>query len=133
MTSPLQLSSLGERINLQLQQGATFGPITATMTNPDTTPVNLTGCTIFGSVRKTALAADPAAAVITVAITNAAGGIYTFTIPAATTDGLTAGEQRTAPESQYVWDLFLKDAAGRVLPLYYGDVMVLRRVTRPTP
>lgn len=54
MTTPLQLSSLGERMNLLLQQGATFGPIVATMTNPDLSPVNLTGCTIFGSVRKTA-------------------------------------------------------------------------------
>jgi hypothetical protein len=133
MTAPLQLSSLGERMNLQLQQGAGFGPIVATMLNPDgVTGVNLTGCTIFGSIRKAATP-DVIAAPITVAITAPLTGNYNFLVTAANTDGLTAGDTLRAPESRYVWDLFLKDAASQVFCLYYGDVVVQRRVTKPTP
>lgn len=129
----LEISALGERINLLLQQGAAFGPITATMLNPDeTTPVDLTGCTIFGSVRKTA-ATDTVAAALTVAITTPLAGVYTFQLTGAQTDLITAGEVIKSAESQYVWDLFLKDSTDRVTQLYYGAVQVLRRVTRPTP
>jgi hypothetical protein len=119
-------------MNLQLQQGATFGLITATMSNPDLSPVNLTGCTIFGSIRKAATP-DVIAAPITVVITAPLTGNYTFQVTAANTDLLTAGDALQSPGSQYIWDLFLKDASARVLNLYYGDVKVLRRVTKPTP
>jgi hypothetical protein len=132
MQTALLLSSLGERMNLQLQQGATFGPIVATMNNPDASPVNLTGCTIFGSIRKAATP-DVIAAAITVAITAPLTGNYNFLVTATATDALTAGDSLQASDSQYVWDLFLKDAAARVLPLYTGVCQVLRRVSKPTP
>lgn len=132
MTTPLQLSSLGERMNLQLQQGATFGLIVATMTNPDTSPVNLTGCIIFGSIRKAATP-DVIAAPITVVITAPLTGGYTFQVTAANTDLLTAGDALQSSASQYIWDLFMKDAAASVLSLYSGTAQVLRRVTTPTP
>jgi hypothetical protein len=128
----LQIDALGERMNLVVTQGATFGPILATMLNPDLSEVNLTGCVIFGSVRKTPGAATEEAA-IAVTITAPLTGNYEFEIAEAETDGLSAGDFLESAESAHVWELYLKDTAGRVLPLYYGTLRARKRFTRPTP
>ena len=47
-----QVGTRGERLDLIVRQGATLGPHTVTLTNPDGSAVNLTGCTIQGQVRK---------------------------------------------------------------------------------
>jgi hypothetical protein len=120
---------LGEEYNLLIRQGATFGPVTVTMTNPDTTPVNLTGCTIRGKIRRKALDAA-VVATFTVSITDAVNGGYQFSLTDEVTSAMTAGEYTSSSESKYVWDLEMEDTLGKVLPLYYGKVTVLREVTR---
>ena len=40
------LGYIGERLDLLIRQGATFGPFDVTLANPDKTPVNLTGATV---------------------------------------------------------------------------------------
>lgn len=120
---------LGEEYNLLIRQGATFGPVTVTMTNPDTTPVDLTGCTIRGKIRKKAL--DVAVvATFTVTITDAPNGEYQFLLTDEITSAIEAGEYASSSASKYVWDLEMEDTLGKVLPLYYGAVTVLREVTR---
>lgn len=47
-----QVGFRGERLDLIARQGATLGPFVVTLTNPDNSPVNITGCTIRGLVRK---------------------------------------------------------------------------------
>ena len=127
MTNAIQ--NYGERLDLRIRQGATFGPINATMNNPDGSAVDLTGCTVRGQIRKKAL--DTAiVATFDCAITNATAGQYTFGLTAAITAGITAGETVELNASQYVWDLELLDASNRVTALYYGGVTVLREVTR---
>jgi hypothetical protein len=123
------LGFAGEEYTLLIRQGATFGPVTATMRNPDTTPVDLTGCTIRGKIRKKALDAA-VVATLTCTITNAVGGVYEFGLTDEQTAAIDAGEYMASSASKYVWDLEMEDAAGRVLPLYYGQVTVLREVTR---
>lgn len=126
----LVLGNIGERIDLRIRQGADFGPVRATMTNPDASPVNLTGCTLRGMVKKKPSDAQPAATFV-VTVTDALAGQFAFTLPHAATFSLKAGARIDAPESAYVWDLEMEDSLGRVVPLYYGDVQVLREVTRP--
>lgn len=124
-----QLGYIGERLDLLIRQGATLGPFICTLSNPDASPVNLTGATIRGQIRKKA--ADTAVvATLSVIIMNPTGGQYSFALDAATTAGIVAGADITKPESVYLWDMELQDSLGRVIPLYWGDVRVHREVTR---
>lgn len=128
MTTPV-LGTFGTKVDLLIRQGATFGPTTATLRNPDTSAVNLTGATIRGQIRRQALDADVVKA-FTCTITNAAGGVFTFGLSDADTAAIPAGEGLLERQSRYVYDIEMLDSAGRVLPLMYGDVTVLREVTR---
>ena len=134
MTTPT-IGYYGERLDLRVRQGATFGPIQATMRNPVVppaelgTPVDLTGCTIRGQIRRKALDVAIVAS-FAVTITNAVNGQYEFGLSSTTTTGITAGETLDSTQSKYVWDLELVDSSGRITPLYYGVVNVLREVTR---
>lgn len=140
MATP-KIGYYGERLDILIRQGATFGPFPAQMFGPVDTnnpthvsqgygdPINLTGCTIRGKIRKTALSAT-VTATLAVTITTAATGQYSFTLTDTTTAAIVAGEKVTDKASQYVWDLELVEATGRVIPLYYGAAIVLREVTR---
>jgi hypothetical protein len=134
MSTPT-IGYFGERLDIKIRQGATFGPIQATMRNPVVSPatigtlVNLTGCTIRGQIRRKALDVAIIAS-FSVTITDAVNGEYEFGLTSSTTVAITAGEDIKSPTSKYVWDLELVDATGRITPLYYGDVTVLREVTR---
>jgi hypothetical protein len=123
------IGTRGERLNLLIRQGATFGTFHATMANPDGSPVNLTGCLIRGQIRKTA---DSATVITNITVTSAydATGAYSFGITDEQTAVITAGFDIDRPESIYVWDLELLDSLGQIIPLYYGDALVYRRVTR---
>lgn len=129
MPAAQTIGDIGQRLDLLIRQGGTFGPQRITLTNPDTTPVNLTGATVRGQIRKRP--ADAAVvAQLEVESPYDATGTFTIGLSAAVTAGITAGLDVTKPESLYVWDLELQDSLGRVLPLFYGDVRVHREVTR---
>ena len=124
----LVLNGLGERMDLHLQQGVKFGPMDCTLRNPDLSPVDLTGATFFGGIRKSAKSAQ-VLATITVSYTNRVAGQYRWWIEAAATGALPCGELLNSPESQYIWDFFMRDAAGTDIPRYYGLVLVNRRAS----
>jgi len=46
------ISNLGSELDLILRRGSTFGPVTLTLTNPDTTTVNLTGLSFSASIKR---------------------------------------------------------------------------------
>lgn len=123
------LGDIGEKIDLKIRQGADFGPITETLVNPNETPVDLTGCTVQGQIRKTAASTEVVAA-ITFEIIDAAAGTIRWGLSNAQTAAIAAGDDLKARESRYVWDRELIDSTGRVVPLSYGDVLVWREVTR---
>lgn len=125
----ITLGNLGEELNLKIRQGASFGPFRAQMKNADASIVNLTGCTIRGQLRKKALDAAVVATLVCT-ITDPLLGKYEFGMPVAATTLLPAGEQLSASESQYVFDIELLTATGEVIPLYYGKVQNFREVTR---
>ena len=123
------LGYIGEKLDLLIRQGATLGPFQGAMTNPDGTPVDLSGCVLRAQIRKKAL--DPAVVTpVTVTITDPLSGQYVFGLSAELTAAIVAGESIKDPTSKYVWDMEMVDASGQVLPLYYGDVSVFREVTR---
>lgn len=129
-TAVKRLGSIGERMDLLIRQGATLGPFTATMTNPDGSPVDLTGASIVGQIRKTPQSRDVTAHV-EVAIIEPKAGKYRFGISAEVTALIPAGADITKTDSKYAWDLELHDSSGRgVVPLYWGEVQVHREVTR---
>lgn len=122
---------LGVRQNLQIRQGATFGPLRLTVRNPDNTPVDLTGSTLVGHIRKTAKAPVVLLELVGTIEGDSADGVWRVEeLTAAQTAALAAGETPAEPASQYVYDLEWTDATGRVTPLLYGTVSVLREVTR---
>jgi hypothetical protein len=125
----LELGWYGEEMTLRIRQGGTFGPFYAEMKNPDLTPVDLTGCTITGQIRKKA---KDTTVVCSIAFTIDAGtgGTYSFTIDKVTTALLECGESANSAASKYVYDIEMVDALGRSYPLYYGNVLVFREVTR---
>lgn len=124
----LTLGSIGEEMDLLIRQGATFGPHVVTMTNPDGSPVDLTGVLLRGSIRK-----EPRALVkydLTFVITNPTGGVYKMFMLDTETKVLTAGPSLSHVDSRYVWDSEMVDTLGNVIPLYYGKVNVQREITR---
>ena len=123
------LGYIGERLDLLIRQGATFGPFDVTLANPDKTPVNLTGATVRAHVRKKALDANVVID-LQVQITDASAGKFQFGLSDELSASITAGETVKDPASLYVWDMELEDVLGRVVPLYYGEVKVFREVTR---
>lgn len=128
MVTP-RIGTFGTRTDLDIRQGATFGPLTLTFKNPDGSAVNLTGCSLTGQIRKQALSSTVVQA-FTAAITDAAAGVATLTIDAVATAAIPAAETPISPDSRYVYDVELIDTQGRVIPVLYGDVVVLREVTR---
>lgn len=119
----------GEELNLLVRQGATFGPVNGTLTNPDTSPVDLTGCTLRGQIRRTP-SSTGVSAPLDFTITNAALGQFYFKVSAANTTLLAAGDTETDPDSVYTWDMEMQDTAGSVLPMAWGAVNVFREVTK---
>jgi len=125
-----QVGFIGERLDLKVRQGATLGPHVVTLSNPDGTPVNLTGCTIQGQVRKNALDVGAPVATFDVVYIDRLAGQFSFGISHEDTALIPAGEFQKDEESQYQWDMELLDSQNRMIPLYYGDFENFREVTR---
>jgi hypothetical protein len=130
MTAPV-LGDRGDRVDLLIRQGATFGPHEITLTNPDDTPVDLTGATVRAQMRRKALTTGLPLATFDTPVTDAAAGVFTLGLSAAATAALVAGEDPASLDSRAVWDLEVQDATGRVVPVYWGSVTIHREVTRP--
>jgi len=125
-----QVGFRGERLDLIARQGATLGPFVVNLTNPDNTPVNIAGCTIRGQVRKNALDTTKVAD-FTIQAIDPSAGKFSFEIPHSVTSGIPAGEFQRSPESLYYWDMELLDTTDKITPLYYGEYINFREVTRP--
>ncbi|NBQ13106.1 MAG: hypothetical protein EBU31_00485 [Proteobacteria bacterium] len=123
------IGDIGQNLDLDIRQGATFGPHTVTLRNPGGLPVNITDWMFRGQVRKTAADATIAAS-FTFSIVSAMDGQFTFSIPATATAAITAGDNKLSAASQYVYDIEAQDAAGNVRPIVYGAAFVFREVTR---
>ena len=124
-----KIDLLGDRLDLDMKQGCSWGPFSVTLTNDNGTAVDLTGCTIRGSIRKTRLSTTQIVA-LTVTSDYDATGTFSFSLTPAQTLLIEAGESLNSAASQYVWDLEMLDSAERVTSIYYGTIRVLAEVTR---
>jgi hypothetical protein len=128
-----KITLIGARLDLELRQGTTFRrTVTVLQRLPDdsTAPVDLSGSSIRGQVRKAALDPDPAAAAFAVAVTDAAGGAFQLLLTDEQTALLTCGPKITDTASQYEYDVEIEDAAGDVVPLLQGTLRIKAEVTR---
>jgi hypothetical protein len=93
----------------------------------DVTPMDLTGCTVLGTVRKAPREAGPPQASFTITMaSDRTLGYYDMTIP----DEITATMDVTEDMVTFYWDSELIDALGRVIPLFYGQFKVYAEATR---
>lgn len=122
------IGNFGANLDLNIKQGSTFSA-TVTVTNPDSSPVNLTGSSLRAQIRKLALDTAVVAQFV-MQIVDAVNGVFTMTLSDTDTAAIITGEQLASTASKFVWDLEMVDSAGRVIPLMYGDVKVFREVTR---
>ncbi len=124
-----RIGYVGDRLDLDVRQGGTFGPYEISELDDDDLPIDLTGCTIRGQIRKS-LSSAAVLASFTCAIVDAAGGIWNFGLTNLQTQALDAGPSSSHPDSRYVYDIELVDVAGRVHPRLYGTIFVTGEVTR---
>ena len=125
-----QIGSIGERLDIILRQGSTLGPFIVTLTDSNGTPIDLTGATITGQVRKNALDTGSPVATFDIVYINRVAGQFSFGMAKATTVAIPAGEYQQDEASQYKWDMELTDSLTRCIPLYYGNFENFREVTR---
>lgn len=125
-----EIVNKGQELNLTIRQGATFGPITCTLTNQDTSPVNITGFTFRAHVRKTPISRKATGFAATCAVVNGAAGQFSFEFTDDNTAALQAGDTENDADSLYYWDMEMEQGDGRVVPLVYGTVKVFREVTK---
>ena len=125
------LGGKGAALDLLIRQGSTHGPNFTTLKDGTGAAINITGATITAQVRKTPDALTVAAPVVCTLVTPASG-TFTWSISATATAALTCDPiDELAEDSQYVWDMEILYADGRVQPLMYGAVSVFREVTKP--
>lgn len=125
-----QIGSRGKRLDIVARQGADIGPFIVDLVNADGSPVNLTGCLITGQVRKNALDTTKVAD-LTIVVIDPLTGRFSFEILQSVSKDIPAGEFQRSIESVYQWDMELLDISNRVTPLYYGEYLNFREVTRP--
>jgi hypothetical protein len=122
MSSCLTVGRRAQRVHLHMVRGHAFGPVTITLTGPDgTTPINLTGASLYAQVRRKASDED-AVATFVVTVTNASGGIASMSMTEAEAENIPAVDDHTAPGSQSVWDVVLVDSLGRPTVLAGGPL-----------
>jgi hypothetical protein len=129
MTTPT-LGTKGAALDLLVRQGATLGPNSTLLKDGTGAAMDLTGCTLSAQIRRSP-SSSTVDATATFTITNAVLGAFDWEFPATETAMLSCDAvDETLPESQYVWDMELLYASGRVVPLLYGAVSVFREVTK---
>lgn len=126
-TTPV-IGHYGAPMDLRIKQGSTFSA-TVNLQNPDTTPVDLTGSQLRAQIRKKALDAAVVATFV-ITVTDAPGGVFDMLLSDEVTAQIVTGESLQSTDSKFVWDMEMEDTLGRVIPLFYGNVVVFREVTR---
>lgn len=125
-----KISTLGERLDLELHQGASLLPYRHTLTYADLTPVDLTGHQVRGQIRKTALASSVVATFTCVLASPPSLGWYEFSLSDEQTAAIPCGDKISDVASLYEYDIELEDAAGNVRCMLWGLVRIKAGATR---
>ena len=130
MTLP-KVTTLGEKLDLELHQGASLLPVRHTLLNPSGTPVNLTGAVVRGQIRRKALDVAIVVSFTTRVAPVPTDGWYEFSLSDEQTQAIPCGDLISDPASKYEWDMEVEDAQGDVRCTFYGTVRVKAGTTRP--
>lgn len=127
-----KISTRGERLDLELRQGASLLPVRHNLKDPDTgNPVDLTGFQARGQIRRKALdSGAPVVSFQTLIAPTPTQGWYEFWLTDEQTAAIPCGPTLNDPASLYEWDFELQDAAGNVIETFWGLVRVAPEVTR---
>lgn len=109
---------MSTKLNLMVDQGSTFST-TLNLTDDDGDPVNLTGFTAAGQIRKHYSSSNSVSFNITL---GGANGTVTL--------ALTSNASANIISGRYVYDVEVTDASGTVTRLFEGIVTVTPQVTR---
>ena len=121
------IGNVGARLDLLIRQGGSF-LARITLTDPvGGLPINLTGATLRGQIRKRASSA--LAAEFTVLYIDRPNGIVDIQLTAVQTAAISAADDPASKDNVYAWDLEM-DMAGFVTPLAWGEAKMHREVTR---
>jgi hypothetical protein len=131
MATLQKVSTLGERLDLELHQGASLLPVRHTLLKEDQTPVDLTGYQVRGQIRRTALDAEVVAEFQCELAADPTQGFYQFSLTDEQTAAIPCGPKISDAASLYEWDIELEDPAGNVRCTFSGFVRVKAGVTRP--
>ncbi len=124
------ISIVGERLDLEVRQGSTLGPIRHQLSMPDDTPFDLTGYTFRAAVRRSA-ANTKIVATFDITMPSPEEGWYEMKLTDEVTAAFEVGISSTAVESRYAWDSEMETPDGDVTPLFFGELRVQPEVTRP--
>lgn len=116
VTGVLGQAELPTNVDIVLWRGDYF-KTTVQFTNPDTTPMDLTGYTAQASFRTSFGTGTPAATLQCTISSN----VVTIELLSVDSEALTAGP--------YIWDFQLTDPSGNVRTYLAGDVTVYDEVT----
>ncbi len=126
-----RIGDVGARLDLDIRQGGTFGPYEVQELDDATgLPVDISGCTFVGQIRKTPTSAT-VVATFTCVVTDGLLGLWTYGMADEVTAAITAGNASGMAESRYTYDIEMHDVAGNVYPRLYGGVFVWAENTRP--
>lgn len=109
---------MGTKLNLLVDQGASF-ETTLNLTDDNDDPVNLTGYTGAGQIRKHYTSSNSTSFTVTL---GGANGTVTLALSANATGNLASG--------RYVYDFEVTDNVGLVTRIFEGIVTVTPQVTR---
>lgn len=122
------LGYLGEKLDLTVKQGSTFGPFTFILKNPDQTAVDISQIEIRGKVKKSKNSTEFVA--FNIIKTDSVNGTFELSLSSEQTGNLDCGSSLADVNSKYIYDVELDSGLGQVTPFIYGDLKVFREVTR---
>lgn len=121
------IGDVGDRLDLNVRRGSSFGPIEVELQNSDGTEVDITGCTFQSFIGRRELN-SPKLMEMTVNIISLKPAKFTMELSDELTSTLACGNYHKDPNSLYKWGFEMIDSLGRTLPLFYGQISVWQNV-----
>ena len=125
-----QIGTKGAELDLLIKQGATFGPHSCQLLNPDNSPMDITDCVFRAKAKKAFNSPDLQSYPATFTVINALEGRFTWAFTAEVTATMQAGPTEDHKDSAHVWDMEMVDSSGNTIPLLYGTIKVFREITK---
>lgn len=129
--SSVRIDNIGVYVPLSIKQGGTFRKyfrLRSVDADGVRTNIDITGDTFEAQIRKTP---DSATEIeFDCVLSDAEEGLFYIELTDAQTEAITAGDSIDNAKSRYHWDCEWHKANDDVIPLMWGDVKVLREITK---